>query len=174
MPREEYLPILNENHEVSGKAPRSEFHFNPSGKLLHPVVHLHLINEKNEIYLQLRPMDKLIQPGKWDTAVGGHVSYGEEIETALGRETEEEIGISADGAEKVLTYTWETEAEKEWVYVFVLKSSIIPVINSNEVEMGKFWGIKEIKENEYKGIFTPNFIHEFQMLTENGIIRTAN
>lgn len=170
MSREEYLPILNENHEVTGKAPRSEFHFNPTEKLLHPVVHLHLINEKNEIFLQLRPLDKLIQPGKWDTAVGGHVSYGEAIETALLREAEEEIGISAAGAEKVLTYTWETEAEKEWVSVFVLKSSVIPEISSNEVVMGKFWGINEIEEHIQKEIFTPNFIHEYTMLLENKFI----
>jgi isopentenyldiphosphate isomerase len=32
------------------------------------------------LYLQKRSETKDIQPGKWDTAVGGHVDYGETIE----------------------------------------------------------------------------------------------
>lgn len=39
--------------------------------LLHPVVHLHLFNSRGELYLQKRPEWKDIQPGRWDTAVGG-------------------------------------------------------------------------------------------------------
>ena len=42
--------------------------------LLHPVVHLHLFNSRGELYLQKRPEWKDIQPGRWDTAVGGHVA----------------------------------------------------------------------------------------------------
>jgi len=64
---EEWLPLLNEKGEVIGKAPRSVCH--SSKDYLHPVVHLHVLNSKGELYLQKRPMDKTIQPGKWDTAV---------------------------------------------------------------------------------------------------------
>ena len=46
--------------------------------LLHPVVHLHVMREGGFLYLQKRAMDKDIQPGKWDTAVGGHVDFGEQ------------------------------------------------------------------------------------------------
>ena len=54
--------------------------------LLHPVVHLHLFNSRGELYLQKRPEWKDIQPGRWDTAVGGHVDYGETVDEALRRE----------------------------------------------------------------------------------------
>ena len=40
-----------------------------------------------------RPVNKLVQPGKWDTSVGGHISFGEDLETALHREAFEEIGL---------------------------------------------------------------------------------
>ncbi|MBN1143304.1 MAG: hypothetical protein JXA72_02730, partial [Bacteroidales bacterium] len=76
--QEEWLPLLNSKGEIIGKAPRSVCHSDKS--LLHPVVHLHVLNNNGEIYLQKRPMNKLVQPGKWDTAVGGHISYGEDVE----------------------------------------------------------------------------------------------
>ena len=69
----EYFPLVTEAGLVVGKATRTECH---SGTfLLHPVVHLHVFNLSHELYLQKRSMDKDIQPGKWDTSVGGHVSY---------------------------------------------------------------------------------------------------
>lgn len=69
---EEIFPIVNENGETIGSATRSECH---SGSfLLHPVVHLHIFNERNELYLQKRSINKDVQPGKWDTSVGGHIN----------------------------------------------------------------------------------------------------
>ncbi|MBL7972789.1 MAG: septation protein IspZ, partial [Prolixibacteraceae bacterium] len=60
---EEWLPLVNERGEITGKAPRSLCH--RGEKLLHPVVHLHVLNNQKHIYLQKRPLNKLVQPGKW-------------------------------------------------------------------------------------------------------------
>ena len=81
---QELFPVLDEAGNVVGKASRGECH--NGSRLIHPVVHLHLLNSRGELYLQKRPAWKDIQPGKWDTAVGGHVDYGETIEEALRRE----------------------------------------------------------------------------------------
>lgn len=82
---------MDEEGTVVGSATRGECH--SGSKLLHPVVHLHVFNSRGEVYLQRRPDWKDIQPGKWDTAVGGHIDYGENPCDALRREVREELGI---------------------------------------------------------------------------------
>ena len=60
--QEEMFPVVNAMGEVVGCATRGECH--SGSHLLHPVVHLHVFNNKGEVYLQKRPEWKDIQPGK--------------------------------------------------------------------------------------------------------------
>lgn len=161
---EEWLPLVNEQGGIIGKAPRSVCH--RGEKLLHPVVHLHVFNHQKHIYLQKRPLDKLVQPGKWDTAVGGHIAAGETLETALKREAWEEIGLTEFGAKLVKTYRWDSEIECELVYVFVTPDYKSIHLHSEEVTEGRFWSPKQIEANMGKGLFTPNFEYEYQLLKE--------
>lgn len=78
---QEMFPLVDEQGNITGAATRGECH--NGSKLLHPVIHLHVFNSKGELYLQKRPEWKDIQPGKWDTSVGGHVDLGESVEMAL-------------------------------------------------------------------------------------------
>ncbi len=112
----EVFPLVNEAGEVIGKATRQECH--SGSKLLHPVVHLHIFNQKGDLFLQKRAMSKDIQPGKWDTAVGGHVDYGETIEEALRREVREELGVTDFTPQFVQRYVFESAVEKELVNTY--------------------------------------------------------
>ncbi len=161
---EEWLPLVDEQGRILGKAPRSHCH--RGDKLLHPVVHLHVLNKNKAIFLQKRPMDKLVQPGKWDTAVGGHISFGEKLEDSLKREAWEEIGLRDFSARLVKTYQWETEIEAELVYSFVTYDFKNINIHSEEVEEGRFWTKNQIEKSLGLGVFTPNFEYEYQMLKE--------
>ena len=146
--------MVDETGKVIGSATRGECH--NGSRLLHPVVHLHLFNTKGELYLQRRPLWKDIQPGKWDTAVGGHVDYGETIEEALLREVREEIGITDFVPEKMCHYLYDSVRERELVFVHraTYDGEVHP---SEETDGGRFWSIEEIRQNLGKGIFTPNF-----------------
>lgn len=66
---EEKLPVVDMEGHVIGSASRGECH--NGSMLLHPVVHLHVTDSAGRLCLQLRPSWKKVQPGKWDTAVGG-------------------------------------------------------------------------------------------------------
>lgn len=157
----EMLPLVDEEGNIIGAATRGECH--NGSKPLHPVVHLHVFNSKGELYLQKRPEWKDIQPGKWDTAVGGHVDLGESVEMALKREVEEELGITDFEPERLITYVFESDREKELVFVHkaVYDGTVTP---SEELDGGRFWPLTEIRENLGKGIFTPNFESEFERL----------
>lgn len=108
--KEEWFPLVNEKGETIGKATRKECH--NGSKMLHPVVHLHIFNKAGDLYLQKRSINKDIQPGKWDTAVGGHIDYGETVEDALHREVREELGITDFIPQFITRYVFESAIEK--------------------------------------------------------------
>jgi isopentenyldiphosphate isomerase/intracellular septation protein A len=159
---DEWFDIVDQEGNVTSKAPRTICHSGPG--LLHPVVHLHIIDSKDRIFLQKRPMSKKVQPGKWDTAVGGHVSTGETIEDGLKRESQEELNLTTFEAKPIAKYVWETEIESELVYMYLCRYDKPIEVNTDEVDEGKFWKIKKLKEAIGKGMLTPNFEVEFDLL----------
>lgn len=160
--KDELFPIIDEQGTITGSATRGECH--SGSKLLHPVVHLHVFNSKGEIYLQKRPDWKDIQPGKWDTAVGGHIDLGENVEQALQREVMEELGISNFNPEFITSYLFESDRERELVFVHktIYDGEITP--NKEELNGGRFWSIEEVKAKLGKGVFTPNFEQEAERI----------
>lgn len=158
---EEMFPVVDETGMITGCATRGECH--NGSKLLHPVVHLHVFDRSGNLYLQKRPDWKDIQPGKWDTAVGGHIDLGENVDMALRREAKEELGITDFNFTHLESYVFESEREKELVNAFKTVIDSIPE-PSDELDGGRFWSIEEIDANIGKGVFTPNFEQEYKRL----------
>lgn len=158
-PNDELLPMVDDQGNVIGKMTRGKAH--DGSKVLHPVVHLHVFNSKGELYLQHRPHWKFIQPDRWDTATGGHIGYGESINEALQREVEEELGITQFVPKLIRKYVYESQQERELIYVFhtVYDGEIYP--SETELDGGRFFSAEEIRQLIGKDTFTPNFEYEY-------------
>lgn len=161
---DEWFDVVDAKGTPLFKAPRSICHQDPS--LLHAVVHLHVFNKQKQLYLQKRPSTKLVEPDKWDTAVGGHVQSGEKILDALVRESLEEINLDIRKAKVfgLAPYIWKNKNESELVFVFYCLTNQKPVPNFEEIQEGKFWTARSIREKKNQNIFSPNFIFEFDRL----------
>lgn len=158
----EMLPVVDVNGTVIGQASRKWCH---SGqKPLHPVVHLHIINRSGELYIQKRALDKDLYPGRWDTAVGGHVGYGESIAEALFREAGEELGFYDFNPVHLFSYVFESDIERELINVFAAVGNFTLHPDLFEVAEGRYWPMEEIEANLSKSVFTPNFEKEFEMV----------
>lgn len=160
----ELFPIVDENGLTIGSATRRECH--SGNMLLHPVVHLHIFAPDGSILLQKRSDDKDIQPGKWDTSVGGHVDFGETIEDALRREASEELGVTDFEPMPLSPYIFQSEIERELVNPFtvVLPPDYPFNFQKSEISAVKFWSRDEINSSMGKGILTPNFEKEYRRL----------
>ncbi len=155
----EIFPVVQEDGTVTGRATREYCH--GGSMLLHPVVHLHLIDRQERVYLQKRSMKKDIQPGKWDTAVGGHVIYGERIIEALHRESFEELSLTDYNPIYIGSYVYETGRDREFVNIFAAVGHFQVCPDHDEVDEGRWMTVKEVEKLASRGRLTPNFRSEF-------------
>ena len=79
------------------------------------------------------------------------------------REAREELGIVEFEPRFLLKYLFESEREKELVYVFstTYTGEVRP---SDELDGGRFWSLGEIEAAMGQGVLTPNFEQEYLKL----------
>ncbi len=88
---EEQFDVLDENGVPTGEIkPRSTVHKNGDW---HKAVHIWIVNDKNEVLLQKRALNKEFYPDMWDTSCAGHLSTGDTSITGAMRELKEELGL---------------------------------------------------------------------------------
>lgn len=94
----EILDIVNDFDEVIGQAERDEVH---RLGLVCRLAYVCFYTAEGEIILQKRSLTKKNDPGKFTTAVSGHVSTGQDYLTAAVRETLEETGVEVQASDLV-------------------------------------------------------------------------
>jgi 8-oxo-dGTP pyrophosphatase MutT (NUDIX family) len=88
--RDERLPVMDDAGATVGAIERAAVR--ALGIATH-AVHLVGCSADGRVWVQQRAFDKAVDPGLWDTLMGGLVAAGESVETTLARETWEEAGL---------------------------------------------------------------------------------
>ena len=162
MCQDEILDLVDELGRVVGQATRGECHSNPS--LVHRAVHLFVFDRDGRVFLQKRSLTKTIQPGRWDTSVGGHVDQGESYEDALRREASEELGITDFDARLAHQYLWQSPVETELVRTYRCTHHGPFSLREEEIDDGRFFTADELRAMEGTNALTPNLEHELLLL----------
>ena len=117
----EFLPIVNERGNIVGRAMYVELH--KGSKMLHPAVHLHVINGK----------------GETTRLYWWHVEFGETPEKTLKRKMVETLGLSGANPKLKRQYIREAKTERELVYVFtVVSEKDLPITPKGKEYIGIF------------------------------------
>ncbi len=161
-PAEPFDLYALDEYRVIGHSTRGQCHGNPS--LVHAVAHVLVSDRQGRILLQLRSASKDIQPGKWDTSVGGHLLPGEEPETGARREMIEELGVIPAELIFIHRFLMQSPQETEWVSTFstIHEGPFSP--DSTEIDELRFWAPDEIVPALGTGRLTPAFEDEFSRL----------
>jgi isopentenyl-diphosphate delta-isomerase type 1 len=159
---DETFDLVNEAGEIVGHATRAQCHSDP--RLLHRAVHLFVFNKRSEVFLQKRSASKDIQPGKWDTSVGGHVALGESPADAVAREMVEEIGLREMPVQFLHQYLWRSPVESELVSTFRCVHEGPFQLDREEIEDGAFYSAEELRALATSEALTPNLTHELRLL----------
>jgi isopentenyldiphosphate isomerase len=165
---EELFDLVDENDVVIGAAGRSECHGDPA--LIHRAVHVLVFRSDGSLFLQRRSEEKEIQPGKWDTSVGGHLASGESYIEAACRETREELGFEPVTLTYLFSFKVRNNVESENIKTYFSLHDGLITTHPGEIAEGRFWTLSEISKYLGSGEMTPAFEHEFELLRSSSLV----
>ncbi len=161
---DEIFEIVDTEDRVVGQATRAQCHGNPS--LIHRVAHILVFNCQGNVLLQKRSLSKDIQPGRWDTSVGGHLAPGEGYLDAAFREGHEELGLEHPELTFLYYSKIRNSLEAENVATYLTVNDGPFKFDRCEIDELRFWSRDEVGKFLGKDVFTPNFEEEWQMYLE--------
>ena len=156
--------VVDADDKVIAVAPRNRCHGNPA--LIHRAAHVLVLNGTGQVLLQKRAASKQIQPGGWDSSVGGHVDAGETYRQAAAREMEEELGLCAVPMTFLFHSRIRNEIESENVATYLVHHEGPFRFCTREIDEVRFWRPCEIEESFGTGVLTPNFEDEWRLFQD--------
>lgn len=161
--KEEWIPIVTEKGEVTGKIAKS-VSVNMKNRFLHPVVRVALIS-KTKVYLQTRPEGDILNPGKLDYPFEKYMLFNHEINLAARNSIRQMVGDELEISIKfILKYVFENGNTKRLNFLFVAEIDDEDKITKSRLMTGKFWTIKQIEESFADEILSECFELEFEYL----------
>lgn len=158
--KEEQVILVNENDEKIGLMPKMEAH---EKGVLHRAFSVFIFNDKNELMLQQRALDKYHTPGLWANTCCSHQRDGETSIEAGKRRLMEEMGFTTELEERT-TFIYKAPfdnglTEHELDHIMVGQYNGKPKLNPEEVADYKWMALEDVREDIKKNPdkYTPWF-----------------
>ena len=134
---EDTVILVNEQDEEIGSMDKLEVH---RKAILHRAFSVFIFNEKGEMLLQRRALNKYHSGGLWTNACCSHPRPGETVEGAAARRLVEELGFSTD-LHRIFSFLYKAPfdnglTEHEYDHVFIGQYS--GLVHPNPDEVGDF------------------------------------
>jgi len=118
---------------------------------LHRAFSVFLLNDKGEVLLQQRAIEKYHCGGMWTNACCSHPRAGETLQAAVDRRLQEEMGITCH-TNWIYSFIYKADVggglfEHEFDHVFLGRFSEEPKPDKNEVSDWKYVSLQELKED---------------------------
>ncbi len=140
---EEILDVVDRSNRIIGSAPKSQIY---AERLMHRIVHILIVNDKDELGLQLRSAECSYCPLHWATSVGGHIQSGETPQQAAVRECEEELGTSITPQFFAEDFYSAAGTPDKFLITFRAPCPATLKLDSHSVAKFKFFSIPQIAE----------------------------
>ncbi len=165
---EERLILVDSDDHETGTSTKSECH--DGAGVLHRAFSVFVFNRSGELLIHQRHPSKRLWPNFWSNSCCSHPRAGEEVDVAVHRRLEQELGLTAD-----LHYVYKFEyvapfgdagTEHELCWVYAGTTDATPVINTTEIANWR-WIAPAALDVEFAQTpqrFTPWFKLEWQAL----------
>ena len=145
---QDYLILVDKQDQQWGKLEKELVH---QLGLLHRAFSIFIFNSKGELLLQQRADNKYHSGGLWTNTCCSHPRFGEDMNDALSRRLNEEMGMELK-TEFAFSFVYKTKfenglTEHEYDHVFFGISDDLPYPEKLEVQDWKYMSIKTL-ENE--------------------------
>ena len=145
---EEYVILVDEHDNELGVMEKMQAHI--EGKL-HRAFSIFVFNDKGELFLQQRALNKYHSAGLWTNTCCSHPRPNETIKDAANRRLYEEMGMSCELTIKT-SFIYKAPfdnglTEHELDYVLIGTTNQNPQINRDEVESYSWKNLDSIKKD---------------------------
>jgi len=144
----EKVILVNEEDQETGLMEKLEAH--KSG-LLHRAISVFIFNNKNELLLQKRALNKYHSAGLWTNTCCSHPRAGEETKAAAIRRLQEEMGLKTE-LNWCFSFHYKAKlennlTENELDHVFIGNHDAAPEPNPDEVAEWKYVNLEDLKSD---------------------------
>ena len=148
MEKEELVVLVNENDEQIGLMPKLEAH---EKALLHRAFSVFILNDKNQVMLQQRAVDKYHSQLLWANTCCSHQRENETNIEAGNRRLQEEMGFGTE-LKELFSFIYKAPfdnglTEHELDHVMIGYYNGEPTINLDEVAAWKWVDIDEVRKD---------------------------